>query len=337
MFVGRAIQEWSTSEDLSTWLSRLNIIDSNAFADKSRADYRRTQLRYQQLASSLQPLTPCWPVQSVILRIFLVYSYYTNKQSAKSLANYLTHIKSGQLCRGFAWLNQSEAYSVQVTMRALQRCQPNKTIRRRTPITLRLLDLLEQGSAPLSLNDLEFFTFCRVSHNGLLRGGEARSLRFSSMIWNDNRTGFELIIVDSKANKTGPPERVPFLDWGTNSAVFYMRRYLSSGHLWRFLDSDNLLFPHLQSAPKITHYLRSLSLRANLITDLAGHSFRSGGACDLWAANVPIEAIMKAGRWRSDAIRLYLRDTDVTSVKVAEAFRFCHRHGFDLWSKRAGS
>ena len=282
----------------------------------------------------MQPLSASWPVQSVILRIFLVYAYYSNRQSAKSLTNYVTHIKSGQLARGYVWLNQSEMYSVQITMRALQRCQPNKIVRRRTPITLRTLDLLERSATPLSPEDLEFFTFCRVSHNGLLRGGEARPLRFNTMIWNEDRSGFELVINSSKANKTGPPERIPFLDWGPSSAVSYMRRYLSAKQLWRFLDSDHLIFPSLQSPQKITFRLRSLSLRANFVSDLAGHSFRSGGACDLWASNVPIEAIMKAGRWRSDAIRLYLRDTDVTSVKVAEAFRFCHQHGFDLWSKR---
>ena len=325
---------WSTSEDLSVWLARLNLIDSTAFASKTRADYRRTQARYEQLSSSLQPMTPSWPIQSVILRIFLVYSYYANKQSAKSLPNYLTHLKSGQLARGYVWLNQSEQYSVQVTMRALQRCQPNKIVRRRTPMTLRLLDLLEQKVTPLSSEDSEFFTFCRVSHNGLLRGGEARPLRFNHMIWNKDRSGFEIIIDSSKANKSGPPEHVPFLDWGHSSAVFYVRRFFTDQNLWPFTDSDHLIFPHFQSAHKVAFYLRSLSLRANLLTDLAGHSFRSGGACDLWAANVPIEAIMKAGRWRSDAIRLYLRDTDVTSVKVAEAFRFCHQHGFDLWSRR---
>ena len=294
-------------------------------------------MRYEQLSSSLQPAIPSWPVQSVILRIFLVFSYYTNKQSAKSLANYVSHLKSGQLSRGLNWLNESELYSVQVTLRALQRCQPNKVVRRRTPMTLRLLDLLELTAAPLSTLDLEFFTFCRVSHNGLLRGGEARPLQFSNMIWNEDRSGFEIVIANSKANKTGPPEHVPFLDWGSRSAVSYMRRFLTCNNLWPFVDSNHLVFPHFQSASKISHHLRSLSRKANIVTDLAGHSFRSGGACDLWASNVPIEAIMKAGRWRSDAIRLYLRDTDVTSVKVAEAFRFCHQHGFDLWSKRQAS
>ena len=77
--------------------------------------------------------------------------------------------------------------------------------------------------------------------------------------------------------------------------------------------------------------LTRLAAQAGLTGDFAGHSFRSGGACDLHAANVPIESIMQTGRWKSDAVRLYLRDGEVTTLKVAYAFQFCHQYGFDFW------
>ena len=71
---------------------------------------------------------------------------------------------------------------------------------------------------------------------------------------------------------------------------------------------------------------------AGIDGDFAGHSFRSGGACDLYAANVPIEAIMKMGRWLSDAALLYLRCQEVTPLKIAHAFRLSSEFGFEFWN-----
>jgi hypothetical protein len=70
---------------------------------------------------------------------------------------------------------------------------------------------------------------------------------------------------------------------------------------------------------------------AELDGDFAGHSFRSGGACDLYASNVPIEAIMRMGRWKSQAALLYLRCETVTALKIASALKFSCEHGCDFW------
>jgi hypothetical protein len=53
---------------------------------------------------------------------------------------------------------------------------------------------------------------------------------------------------------------------------------------------------------------------------------------DLYAANVPIEAIMKMGRWRSNAALLYLRCQEVTPLKIAHAFRLSSEFGFEFWN-----
>ena len=47
--------------------------------------------------------------------------------------------------------------------------------------------------------------------------------------------------------------------------------------------------------------VKELIALAHIDGDYAGHSFRAGAACDLYASNVPIEAIMRMGRWKSQA------------------------------------
>jgi hypothetical protein len=42
-------------------------------------------------------------------------------------------------------------------------------------------------------------------------------------------------------------------------------------------------------------------------TSHSGYSFRAGGATDLDSKAVPLEVIKKKGRWRSDAVRLYIK------------------------------
>ena len=84
--------------------------------------------------------------------------------------------------------------------------------------------------------------------------------------------------------------------------------------------------------PKFITRIKNLVRLAGIDGDYAGHSFRSGGACDLYAANVPVEAIMKMGRWQSSAALLYLRCEEVTALKIAHAFHMSDKFGFEFWN-----
>ena len=311
-------------------MERLLKIDESAFVGKTRKAYQLTQDRFTQLSLSLFPLASVWPTNSVEIRIFLVYAYFRNNQSAKSLANYLCHIKAGQLARGSDWLSPCQLRAVSLTVRSLERSQPNKLVHRKTAITLFIMDRMESAAGSCK-HYLEFFALCRTAHDGLLRGCEFRSLTFQQLCWSRSRNRVDITIHHSKANKSGPPEVVTIRDWGSGSAVAYLCRYFYRFDLWALASSSQLIFPNFSSACSVSSQLSVLANQAGLLGDFAGHSFRSGGACDLHAANVPIESIMQTGRWKSDAVRLYLRDGEVTTIKVAQAFQFCHKHGFDFW------
>jgi hypothetical protein len=52
----------------------------------------------------------------------------------------------------------------------------------------------------------------------------------------------------------------------------------------------------------------------------SGHSFRAGGATDLFVARVPYPMIKKKGRWVSDVAMVYFRDDDDIEEAVSAAF-----------------
>ena len=317
-------------------MERLSIVDEAAFSTKSSAAYKLNQDRYASLSLSLFPDREPWPASSLIVRIFMVYAYFRNNQSAKSLPNYLTHIKAGHLQRGYTWFTEAQLRPITLTTRALTRTQPDKVIHRKTPVTLAVIDRCDIWGRS-SVVALEFSALCRIAHNGLLRGAEFRPLLFSQLEWSIDRKALYLHIRNSKANKAGPPEIIDLRDWGAGSAVSALRLYFNSEHLWKLAGTDSPIFPHFQRSSDVSSYLIRLAHLAGIKGDFSCHSFRSGGACDLYAANVPIESVMKAGRWKSDAVRLYLRDTEVSGVKIAQAFRFCHEYGFDFWGNATSS
>ena len=52
-------------------------------------------------------------------------------------------------------------------------------------------------------------------------------------------------------------------------------------------------------------------LRKFFPKDIAGHSLRSGGATSLAEAGADFDTIQAAGRWSSDAFRIYIRKNPV--------------------------
>ena len=105
------------------------------------------------------------------------------------------------------------------------------------------------------------------------------------------------------------------MDWGSESAVASLRRYFDAFDLWG-ADEHAFVFDMSNKASFVSR-IKALVNKAGIDGDYAGHSFRSGGASDLYAANVPIASIMKLGRWQSNAALLYLRCEEVTAIKIA--------------------
>ena len=317
-------------ESLAGWLRILREVDESALEKKTSVDYLRTQNRFSEFVTAIDPSAVVWPAGQIFVRIFLVFMFFRNGMSAASLPGYMTHLKSGQLGRQMEWLGSPQLRAVNLTVRALQKMSVHKEIRRKAPMTLDKMRKLEKFLNYESQSDRQFASLSRMCHNGLLRSGEGIKILFEHLSWSRDRNRLRLLVHGSKCNKKGAPEVIDMVDWGAGSAVAYLRNYFEDFDLWEAA-GDSLVF-NLFDKPEFITRIKKLVRLVGIDGDYAGHSFRSGGACDLYAANVPIEAIMKMGRWQSNAALLYLRCEEVTALKIAHAFHMSDKFGFEFWN-----
>jgi len=234
-------KENSSSElnvSLDGWIGILRKIDESALEKKTSVDYLRTQNRFEQFVTSIDPFAVIWPAAQIFVRIFLVFMFFRNNMSAASLPGYLTHIKSGQLAREMDWLGGPQLRAVNLTVRALQKMSLHKQVHRKAPMTLAKMRMLERYMDYQSQKDRQYAVLSRTCHNGLLRSGEGIKIRFRHLRWSDDRTRLRLLVHDSKCNKKGPPEEIDLVDWGAGSAVAYLRSYLDDFDLWNSCVDD---------------------------------------------------------------------------------------------------
>ena len=120
---------------------------------------------------------------------------------------------------------------------------------RAAPCTVAILNKLAAAADPQDPLDFMVLTMCFVAHNGLLRGGELLQLTVGDLRWDTpNRTACSLRIDTSKANQFGPPEWVPYEDFGDNSAAGFLRDYVA-----RFaLDKRASQTPLFPAFPQVT-------------------------------------------------------------------------------------
>jgi hypothetical protein len=185
----------------------LREVDKASFEPKTTIDYQRTQLRFEAFVTSLDPFVVIWPAAQLFVRIFLIFMFFRNKMSSASLPGYLTHLKSGQLDRGLEWFPGPDLRAVNLTLRALQKMSLKKEIRRKAPMTLAKMKILENFLYFHNRADIEFAALSRLCHDALLRSGEGTQVRFRHLAWNAERSRLRLSIHGSKCNKTGAGRR----------------------------------------------------------------------------------------------------------------------------------
>ena len=145
---------------------------------------------------------------------------------------------------------------------------------------------------------------------------------------------WELHVMPGKRHSSVVPTRLtPIMEEGSRASLT-----LDPGRIvtefWKELgfeeqEEDAMLFPairdgeiifdeHMNDEEFLT-WIRDMLLRAGYPADIVRrvtlHSPRSGAATDWFAAGVKLEIIKKQGRWKSDAVLLYLR---LTLLSVGE-------------------
>jgi len=204
--------------------------------------------------------------------------------------------------------------------------------RRKRPLQQELLLQIIEGWDLDNLSELIVATMFFLAHNGLLRSGELTSgLTTDHILWDKDKNGFILLLLRTKTVREGPPIQIPFWDFGGINAVSLMRKLFEARGLWRKHHSH--LFParkrnkqYDDMATPSSSWFRVQVKKAVAAVGLdprlySGHSFRAGGATDLFVAKTPYYVIKKRGRWLSDAAMIYYRDDDDVLEAVCNAFR----------------
>ena len=285
-----------------------------AQADGSRDNVSGTGRLYAQFCEMAG--FPAFPVTMRGICNYLV-DYVHRGNSPESLSGVVSRLKRFTLEQGYEWLTEGQQFYVANVRQGLRRLFKEPVVRA-APCTVAILNNLAAAADPQDPLDFMVLTMCFVAHNGLLRGGELLQLTVGDLRWDTpDRTACSLRIGTSKANQFGAPEWVPYEDFGDNSAAAFLRDYVARFALDGRATQTPLFpaFPQVASCPAalshaaFTRHFRRLLDRAGLPpAGYTGHSFRSGGATDLFNGECRPHTIRLQGRWLSDAVWIYVRD-----------------------------
>lgn len=317
-------------------------------------DARMTELLHLE-SSSLEPATraaldshvrsytafcrsarvQAFPVSFVSVGLFLVQYCRWSGHTARSIPPILSHLKRANRQYSTRWLSEEETWRLADLITTLKKKDANPP-RQKLPVTHAVMNAMQAAANLHNHQDFQLVTMCRVARDALLRGVELTNLLIGEIQWNLYRTEATISIHYSKAHKRmDEPERVTISDYGPGSGVAFLREYFRvmgldnrapAYPLWPFIDDfGSVSWSTFTSKYKFILRSRQLLQRSGFpAKQFAGHSFRSGGATDLWESQRCRPLTIKLhGRWKSDAYRLYIRDNPRrTAQEVAQAMAF---------------
>lgn len=268
---------------------------------------------------------------------YLIEKVASLKGSAKSVSNMVSSLKVHSISKEWPWLTEGELHRLAGVRRQLdlEDCAAKD---RKHPIVLsHITDALRQFWRPNdSRYDLLCATVALVAHNGLLRGGELLcGLQAKHVVWEPRNRSVRLHLPHTKTVRKGVGLDIRITDYKGHSAYKYLRRWFATMELYEH--PERYVFPRRVSKTRQrgAHFDFSQCATKRWMVDMtkdmveklghdrrlySGHSYRAGGATDLFIMRVPYPQIKKYGRWASDAAMIYYRDDIEVSATVAKAF-----------------
>lgn len=278
-------------------------------------------------------MTP-WPPSLVSIGGYICQFIAGNRGSTRSLGNVLSALRCYARGSGLPWLSTSDAYRLQRLRQQLEYHDTTPS-RIKKAATLGIVHRVVSQLDPSRLENRWFALCCLLAHNGLLRGGELFSgIRVQDVEWDFSSRSVALQLFRTKTHRRGDPIIVRIPDYPGLSAYKALLSWFEEHRLWRH--PHLFLIPDLTistDAPPQAHFQREgliqgwrgmikrLFAAAGLPSEqYSGHSFRAGGATDLFSMRVPYPMVKQAGRWRSDAALRYYRNDYGVAEAVAQAF-----------------
>ena len=307
-----------------------NLIHNHALEARTWDNYARHVRNYTNLCQRLG--LQAFPVSATSLITFFTHHLATN-HAASTMDGIQSAIKKEQTLQGCPeFLDPYQEGCVKSFKRAAKKLF-YVAPRRKRPLTVQVLLSMAAVANHASPRDQQYLAMSFVAHDGLLRFSELAALRVRDVVWDHSLGTVYLIVRDSKANKGGPPELVAMQAYGSLSGTALLQAYWAQ-HQLQEASPEDFLFPLATirgrtpkgeipvSKSRFIDWVRQLLRRIGLPGhEFSGHSFRSGGATDMWNRRMPASFIKLIGRWRSEAYAIYCRDHPAESaLSVASAF-----------------
>ena len=296
---------------------------SIALLDNQQAILR--QANAYELWCSLRSFQ-AFPVLATPLCAYLVHRVDRLAGSTKSVRGVISRLRVHSVATSNPWLDPSESRRLECLVSRLEFLDLKPT-KRAKPATSPLITVLTNNQMIHPLLRLMFAT----AHDGLLRGAEiCGALQVKDFDWSHDCDSVTLHLHRSKCCRKGGGEFVQLVNYKPNCAADLLRQYFEYYHLWQ--KSEAFVFPRLRGNeidPQHNMSVSSFRSAFRSALKLSGieshgygtHSFRAGGATDLFKAGVSYPNIKKFGRWKSEAALLYYRDSDAVVSEVFAGFK----------------
>lgn len=308
------------AEELRGATQALQTAAAGAYSLGYRADWARTQMRYEACCrlSGHRP----YPVSFIPLSTFLVDTVVNLKRSPTSMKSRLTSLKKAVTLSRKGWtLDAADHMLLGMIMRGLRKSHKGQGARgQKEPFRLShiglVMDRMQAGDSFLSSQELLQIL---LAHAGMLRTAEhtdghllASDIRFLEE--NGRLAGVTLRLREAKTGK----EADQFVSIGVRQDRFDVVRpllqYMTELGLLLPEKAHNALFRRANGEAASNSDFRALVKRCTARLGLppagfGGHSLRRGSANDAFDAGIPLDVIMRQGRWKSTAWMVYRRST----------------------------
>lgn len=322
-----------SKEDMAHRLRELSFFERMAIEESTRGKQSSIVNCYQAFCRSAG--LQARPVTFEAMGLYSIQYCHRFGNTARTLPVIYAHVKRWDREEGGCWMDAlSEARLTDVAA-GLAKFDRTPSARK-LPITHKVMADIQAAADMASISHYQHVTMSRIARDALLRGAELIKLRRADVAWSPDGKEVTITVIASKANKVGPPEQIILKDYGISSGVAFLREYSrimgfttaqqQSLPLWPMVSPEGRIdFRRPMSKRSFISLARTLLAKAGYPAKAyAGHSYRSGGATDLWDSHRCRDLVIKLhGRWKSDAYRLYIRDNPHhTAEEVAYALAF---------------
>jgi len=304
--------------------------------DKSHSDYIiNINQRYLHFCYSVKLLG--YPPSYTSIAGFISMFVEQHQGSAKSINNIVSAIHVMCYYLKVNWLSEGEVYQLNKIKKQLH-LNDNIAVRRRSPI---LLEMIRAAMINVwNLNDpvdLLIATMSLCAHNGLLRAQDLFcGIKVKHLSWDLKAKSVAIHLKPGKVAKDGCGFKVYIKDFLGPSFYKLILHWFNINKLWyqaelyifpksiqptKAYPNQSMDFHQNSSRPWFLRCIQRMLTSLNLdSSNYSLHSFRAGGATDLFKVGVPYPKIQKYGRWKSDAALVYYRDEIEIATSAAVAF-----------------